>query len=438
MPDRGSPNPTLTAPMEREQFMGIERLVVVGGSLAGLRAVEAARKAGFAGSITLIGAEPHLPYDRPPLSKDFLDATEPGVAAPVPFFRSDEVFAEELRVELLLDSPATGLDVERNIVQVGDRQVGYDALVIATGSKLRTLPGTDQLDGVHGLRTVDDSLAIRAALDAGARTVVIGAGFIGSEVAASAQKRGLPVTVVEALPTPLVRATGSEMGAAIASLHERNGTTLLCGTGVKAVEGEGRVERVVLSDGTTLDAELVVVGIGVSPNTDWLEGSGLALDNGVVCDETLWTGVPGVYAAGDVANWMNPMFGVRQRMENWTAAAEQGAAAARNALDPDNAKPHETVPYFWSDWYGSRIQFVGVPECDEVLLVDGDVDADDRWTALYRQGDRLVGALTVNGQTVIMKYRRLIAQKASWGDALEFAEKRRVAAKPKAAALRVR
>ncbi|MDX1888936.1 NAD(P)/FAD-dependent oxidoreductase [Mycolicibacterium sp. 050158] len=418
--------------------MGIERLVVVGGSLAGLRAVEAARKAGFAGSITLIGAEPHLPYDRPPLSKDFLDATEPGVAAPVPFFRSDEVFAEELRVELLLDSPATGLDVERNIVQVGDRQVGYDALVIATGSKLRTLPGTDQLDGVHGLRTVDDSLAIRAALDAGARTVVIGAGFIGSEVAASAQKRGLPVTVVEALPTPLVRATGSEMGAAIASLHERNGTTLLCGTGVKAVEGEGRVERVVLSDGTTLDAELVVVGIGVSPNTDWLEGSGLALDNGVVCDETLWTGVPGVYAAGDVANWMNPMFGVRQRMENWTAAAEQGAAAARNALDPDNAKPYETVPYFWSDWYGSRIQFVGVPECDEVLLVDGDVDADDRWTALYRQGDRLVGALTVNGQTVIMKYRRLIAQKASWGDALEFAEKRRVAAKPKAAALRVR
>ena len=438
MPDRGSPNPTLTAPMEREQFMGIERLVVVGGSLAGLRAVEAARKAGFAGSITLIGAEPHLPYDRPPLSKDFLDATEPGVAAPVPFFRSDEVFAEELRVELLLDSPATGLDVERNIVQVGDRQVGYDALVIATGSKLRTLPGTDQLDGVHGLRTVDDSLAIRAALDAGARTVVIGAGFIGSEVAASAQKRGLPVTVVEALPTPLVRATGSEMGAAIASLHERNGTTLLCGTGVKAVEGEGRVERVVLSDGTTLDAELVVVGIGVSPNTDWLEGSGLALDNGVVCDETLWTGVPGVYAAGDVANWMNPMFGVRQRMENWTAAAEQGAAAARNALDPDNAKPYETVPYFWSDWYGCRIQFVGVPECDEVLLVDGDVDADDRWTALYRQGDRLVGALTVNGQTVIMKYRRLIAQKASWGDALEFAEKRRVAAKPKAAALRVR
>jgi NADPH-dependent 2,4-dienoyl-CoA reductase/sulfur reductase-like enzyme len=428
--------------------MSVEHLVVVGASLAGLRAVEAARKAGFAGGITLIGAERHLPYDRPPLSKDFLDATAPGVELSIPFFRSDDVFADELRVELLLGSPATSLDVDRKVVGIGDREVHYDALVIATGSKLRTLPNSDHLDGVHGLRTLDDSLAIRAALDAGARTVVIGAGFIGSEVAASAQKRGVPVTVVEALPTPLVRATGTEMGVAIASLHERNGTTLLCGTGVAAVEGDGRVERVVLSDGTVLDADLVVVGIGVSPCTDWLEGSGLVLDNGVVCDETLWTGVPGVYAAGDVANWINPLFGVRQRMENWTAAAEQGAAAARNAIDPDNAKPYETVPYFWSDWYGSRIQFVGVPECDEVLLVDGDVDGrvdgrvappvvgDVRWTALYRQGDRIVGALTVNGQTVIMKYRRMIAQKASWGEALEFAEKRRALAEAKAAAQR--
>jgi NADPH-dependent 2,4-dienoyl-CoA reductase/sulfur reductase-like enzyme len=214
------------------------------------------------------------------------------------------------------------------------------------------------------------------------------------------------------------------MGAAIASLHERNGTTLLCGRGVAAVEGDRRVKRVVLDDGTLIDADLVVVGIGVSPCVTWLEGSGLAIDNGVVCDETLWTGAPGVYAAGDVANWLNPVFDARQRMENWTAAAEQGAAAARNALDPENAKPYGTVPYFWSDWYGSRIQFVGVPEADEVLLVDGDVENGERWVALYRGGDRLVGALTVNGQTVIMKYRRMIAQKSSWGDALEFADRR--------------
>jgi NADPH-dependent 2,4-dienoyl-CoA reductase/sulfur reductase-like enzyme len=414
--------------------VSIDRLVVVGGSLAGLRAVEAARKTGFAGSITLIGAEQHLPYDRPPLSKEFLNALEPGVEALIPFFRSDDVFADELKVELILGAPATGLDVSRKVVLIDERQVPYDALVIATGSQLRKLPNSDHLDGVHGLRTLDDSLAIRTALDAGARTVVIGAGFIGSEVASSAQKRGVDVTVVEALPTPLVRATGTAMGAAIASLHDRNGTTLLCGVGVKAVEGDGHVERVVLNDGTVIDADLVVVGIGVSPSTGWLEHSGLALENGVFCDETLWTGTPGVYAAGDVANWLNPMFGVRQRMENWTAAAEQGAAAARNALDPENAKPYETVPYFWSDWYGSRIQFVGVPDAEEVLVVDGDVDSDDRWTALYRRGGRLVGALTVNGQTVIMKYRRMIAQKTSWDDAMEFAEKRKASVLAKAAA----
>ena len=422
MPDRGIENCALNAVRAQGRSL-VRRLVVVGASLAGLRAVEAARKTGFAGDITLIGRERHLPYDRPPLSKEFLEATEPGVEARIPFFRSDDVFPE-LDVELLLGEPATGLDVAGKVVHVGHRQVGYDALVIATGSQLRTLPGTEHMDGVHGLRTLEDSLCIRAALDAGARTVVVGAGFIGSEVASGARKRGLEVTVVEALPTPLVRAAGAEMGAAIASLHERNGTTLLCGRGVAAVEGDGCVERVALDDGTHIDADLLVVGIGVSPSVNWLEGSGLTIENGVVCDETLWTGAPGVYAAGDVANWLNPLFNVRQRMENWTAAAEQGAAAARNALDPQNAKPYGTVPYFWSDWYGSRIQFVGVPDAEEVLLVDGDVDNDDRWTALYRKGDRLVGALTVNGQTVIMKYRRMIAQKSSWRDSLEFAEKR--------------
>ncbi len=408
--------------------MSIDRVVVVGASLAGLRAVEAARKVGFAGSITLIGAEPHLPYDRPPLSKDFLAPVNSGDEARIPFFRGDDYFADELDAELLLGTPATGLDTARKVVAVGDLEVGYDALVIATGSALRVLPGTEGLSGVHGLRTLDDSLAIRAALDEGARTVVIGAGFIGSEVASGARKRGLDVTVVEALPTPLVRATGTEMGKAIASLHERNGATLLCGTGVKTLAGEGKVERVVLDDGTVIPADLVVVGIGVVPSVGWLQDSGLTLDDGVVCDETLWTGAPGVYAAGDVANWINPAFGVRQRMENWTAAAEQGAAAARNALDPENAKPYATVPYFWSDWYDSRIQFVGLPAADEVRLVEGDLDGGERWVALYRKGDRLVGALTVNGQTVVMKYRRLISQRASWGDGLDFAEKRRSAA----------
>ncbi|HET6151476.1 MAG TPA: FAD-dependent oxidoreductase [Marmoricola sp.] len=399
-------------------------LVVVGASLAGLRAVEAARKTGYEGPITLIGAEEHLPYDRPPLSKDFLAETDDGGEPQRPFFRDESYLADELGVELVLGAPATRLDTDARVVRVGERSIPYDALVIATGADARTIPGSMHLDGVYAVRSLDDSVAVRAALDAGARTVVIGAGFIGSEVASSAKKRGVDVTIVEALATPLVRATGTEMGHAIASLHARNGTTLLCGNGVAAIEGDGHVQRVILDDGTVLPADLVIVGIGVTPNVGWLEGSGVAVENGIVCDETLFTGVPGVYAAGDVASWHNPVLDRRQRMENWTAAAEQGAAAARNALDPENAKPYGTVPYFWSDWYDARIQFVGAPEADEVRLVEGDVTADGRWVALYREGDRLIGALTVNGQTEIMKYRVMIAKGATWDEALEHAAKR--------------
>lgn len=411
----------------------IQSLVVVGASLAGLRAVEAARKAGFHGSVTLIGAEPHLPYDRPPLSKAFL---EPGKENPeLPFFREEAHLRDELGVTLMLGKAATGLDTSRRVVAVGDREVAYDALVIATGSTPRQLPGAERLAGVYALRTLDDALGVRAALESGARTVVVGAGFIGSEVASGAKKRGVDVTVVEALPTPLVRATGEAMGHAIASLHVRNGTTLRCGLGVDRLEGEGKIERVVLADGTVLDADLVVFGVGIIPNTGWLTGSGVPLDNGVVCDETLWTGVAGVYAAGDVACWHNPVLGERQRMENWTAAAEQGAAAARNAIDPINAKAYGTVPYFWSDWYDVRIQFVGSPEADEVRLVDGDPSdpASQRWVALYRRGDRIIGALTVNGQADIMKYRVQIGRGGSWEDALAFAAKRRAAAAAKLA-----
>lgn len=413
---------------------GSERrhLVVVGASLAGLRAVESARKRGFDGAITLIGAEQHLPYDRPPLSKAYLEPGVDGETPQVPFFRTPETFSDELDVTMMLGNPATGLNIEDRIVGVGDTEVPFDLLIIATGAEARVLPGTENLAGVHGIRTIDDAIAVRAALDSGARTVVIGAGFIGSEVASNANKRGVPVTVVEALATPLVRAIGPSMGPAIASLHERNGTELRCGVGVDRVEGHGSVERVVLADGTVLPAELVVVGIGTVPATGWLEGSGLTLDNGIVCDETLWTGVPGIYAAGDVANWRNPLFDRHQRLEHWTSAAEQGAAAARNALDPSAATPYSTVPYFWSDWYDNRIQFVGITDADEVLLVEGDVDRPGKWVALYRKGDTLVGALTVDGQADIMKYRVLISKKTDWTAALEFAKKRTLLAAARA------
>jgi NADPH-dependent 2,4-dienoyl-CoA reductase/sulfur reductase-like enzyme len=404
------------------------RLVIVGASLAGLRAAEAARKAGHDGPIALIGAEQHLPYDRPPLSKAYLeDSEEP----PVVRFREEQHLREELGVDLELGTPASGLDTDAREVVLGERRIGYDALVIATGARARTLPGSGHLAGVHTLRTLDDAIAVRAALDTGARTVVIGAGFIGSEVASGARKRGLPVTIVEALPTPLVRAIGEEMGVALSALHAAHGTDLRCGTAVEALEGGDRVTGVRLADGSVLPADLVVAGIGASPETEWLQGSGLELDNGVVSDETLAAGPPGVYAAGDVVRWHNPLFGGHMRIEHWTSAAEQGAVAARNALDPAAATPYETVPYFWSDWYGHWIQFVGVPAADEIRVVSGDVD-EHKFVALYRQGDRLTGALTLNRRADVMKYRMQIAKRTSWDDAVAFAEKRNLAAAAKA------
>lgn len=403
------------------------RLVVVGASLAGLRAIEAARSGGFDGSITLIGMEPHLPYDRPPLSKAYLDELPDGSAPTSTRFRTEETFRNELDVHLILGVPATGLDTDARVVTLGDgRTVEYDALVIATGADARRLPGTEGLEGVHTLRTLDDAIAVRAALEERARTVVVGAGFIGSEVASGARKRGLSPIVIEALPTPLVRAVGEEMGATLASLHTRNGTDLRCGVGVARIEGDGHVERVVLDDGTVIPADLVVVGAGAVPGVAWLEESGLTLDNGIVCDENLWTGAEAVYAAGDVARWHNGTFDRLMRLEHWTSAAEQGAIAARNALNPGAPESYSTVPYFWSDWYDVRIQFVGSPAADEIVVVE-DLDADGRVVALYREGDRLAGALTVNGQTEIMKYRGRITKGASFADAVEFAEQRKIA-----------
>ncbi|WP_109508911.1 NAD(P)/FAD-dependent oxidoreductase [Nocardioides speluncae] len=398
---------------------GTGGLVVVGASLAGLRAVEAARRTGYAGPITLIGAEEHLPYDRPPLSKAFLC----GDAAEVTPFRSEQELRDDLGVDLVLGAPADGLYPAQQLVSVGDRQFEYDAAVIATGASPRRLPGADGVAGVHHLRTVDDATAIRDALDAGARTVVIGAGFIGSEVASAARKRGLSVHVVESLGLPLVRSIGAEVGSVCADLHVANGTDLRLGVGVSAVESSGgRVTGVRLDDGSVLPADLVVVGIGVQPATGWLEGSGVPLherDRGVVCDATLWTGLPGVYAAGDVAHVANPLFDDElMRLEHWTNAAEQGAAASKHALDPASATPLAPVPYFWSDWYGRRIQFVGTPRADEVQVV---ATAGDAFTALYRRDDRIVGALTIDRPREIMKFRRRIAERGAFADAVEFA-----------------
>ncbi|MCT4356210.1 FAD-dependent oxidoreductase [Streptomyces sp. Je 1-79] len=399
--------------------MADRRLVVVGASLAGLRAAESARHAGFDGTITLIGAEQHVPYYRPILSKMFL-ALDFELPMPALVYRQEEELRKELGVELVLGAPADGLDTAAREVSVGGATVGYDSLVIATGLRTRRIPGSEALKGVHTLRTAEDAAALRGALREGGRVVVVGAGFIGAEAASVARAMGLDVTLVDALPVPMADALGPEMGGVAAQLHEAGGAALRTGVTVTGLAGDGRVERVLLSDGSALEADLVVTGIGGTPATDWLDGSGVSVRDGVVCDPTLATGVPGVYAAGDVARWTNPLFGRDMRCEHWLSASEQGWAAGRNAVDPAHAEPFGHVPYFWSDWYGNRLQFMGVPEADEVEVF-GSTEARD-FVALYRTGTRLTGALTVNRKTSAPALRRLVRSRASWDEAVLLAK----------------
>lgn len=402
----------------------IDHMVVVGASLAGLRACETLRTDGFTGRITLVGAEDEMPYDRPPLSKKLLAGEWDGDRIRL---RKPEAF-DELNLDLRLGVRATALDPERRILGLADgTEVSYDGLVIATGAAPRRLPGQPVLDGICELRTLADALDLRSRfVEPSTRVTVIGAGFIGLEVAATARHAGCVVTVLEGAPSPLVRGLGVELGAAVASVHARHDVDLRCGVQVSAIEGaDGRVSGVRLSDGTLIGSDVVVVGVGVSPATEWLVGSGLELGDGVVCDDTLWTGAPGVYAAGDCARWHNHVFDPHDdavmRVEHWTNAAEQGAAAARNLLAVaagGTPTPYESVPFFWSDQFESRIQFVGRAHGgDDVHVFAGSIDGS--FAALYGWEGRLRGVLGVSMPKMVMPFRTLIASKASWSEALE-------------------
>jgi NADPH-dependent 2,4-dienoyl-CoA reductase/sulfur reductase-like enzyme len=323
---------------------------------------------------------------------------------------------------------ATGLDLtSRRVLLAGGGDVPFDGLVVATGAAPRELPGTETLAGVHTLRTLDDSLAIRAALDGGVRrVVVVGAGFIGAEVAATCRTAGCDVTILEALPVPLGRALGDEMGAVMGELHRDHGVDLRLGIGVAGFEGGDRVTHVRLADDTLVDADIVVVGIGVTPNTGWLEGSGLALDDGLVCDATT-RAAPGVVAAGDVARWPSHRFGELMRVEHWDNAIAMGEHAARRLLadlagdptdDPASTAPYDPVPWFWSDQYDRKIQLAGRSAgADEVRIVDGAIE-ERRFVALYRRGDRLVGVLAMNRPRLLVTYRGLVERGAAWDEAL--------------------
>jgi NADPH-dependent 2,4-dienoyl-CoA reductase/sulfur reductase-like enzyme len=380
-------------------------VAVVGASLAGLSAARSLRNQGFDGRLIIVGEEPHRPYDRPPLSKEFLAGKtgETDLAL--------EQDGEDLAAEWLLGARATRLGKERRAVRLADgREVRADGIVIATGAAARTLPGTGGLAGVHTLRTLDDARALRDDLALGGRLVVIGGGFIGAEVASTAHTLGLDVTVVEAASTPLAGPLGETMGGIVSALHVDHGVRLLCGVGVKGLIGGTRVDGVVLDDGHTIPADTVVVGVGARPCVEWLEGSGVALGDGVRCGADGTTSVPGVVAVGDCAAWYDPRAGIHRRVEHWSGARERADAAVAALLSWGAKKPGvPRPPYFWSDQYGVKIQFAGhAAGADSVTIAEGSPQDRDV-LAVYRRSGRPVAVLGMNRPRQFMRWRKQLA-----------------------------
>jgi 3-phenylpropionate/trans-cinnamate dioxygenase ferredoxin reductase subunit len=457
--------------------MPTEQIVVVGASLAGLRAAEAIRAAGYVGAIVLLGAEQHPPYDRPPLSKQYLAGE---VSAAALQLRPPSELAE-LGIDLVLGRRAIALDRSARALDLDDgRTLGFDGLVLATGASPRQLSAdvcVPSLEGVCYLRTLEQATALRdAAAVPNRRVVVVGGGIIGAEVAASLRGAGAEVTIVEPLAQLCLRVAGPVIGDMLARLHRDHGVAVELGVGVVRIDGERpgspvehragepvpelrarptplasptRVGRVVLSDGRQLAADVVVVGIGAEPETAWMAGSGLALDGGLRCDATLLA-APRIVGAGDVARFAHRLFGEELRLEHWTNAAEQGTYAGRRLLSSlagdgslgalgldreaslgravaaptertavTSPAPFVEVPYVWSDQYDIKLQVVGVPRADDrVVVVDGSLE-DRRFVAIYERDGLIVGAAAVGRARALMAYRRLVAARASFADALQ-------------------
>lgn len=389
--------------------MKFRRIVVVGASLAGLSAIEKLRALGYDRELVLIGCENELPYDRPPLSKQVLLGTWSPEKATL---RPDTHYTD-LSVELRLGMAAKALDLRARKVELeSDDRVAFDGLIIATGAAPRSLPSGSDLQGVHMLRTLDDCKALQAVFADRPKLVVIGAGFIGGEVASTARSLGLDVTVIEAGLFPLARMAGPGMGRHFAQLHRDNGVDLRVGVGVSAFIGDGHVEGVRLSDGSIVPADVVVLGIGAEPCTEWMKASGLSIRDGVLCDQYCSAG-PGIFAAGDVARWYDPTLGALTRLEHWTNAIEQGRAAAENLLSgPRGLKPYKPIPYVWSDQYGSKLQFLGRIFADDEENIQYDDRGCPRLLALYSRAGRITGAVTFNWPQMIGRCRQLIADGA--------------------------
>jgi 3-phenylpropionate/trans-cinnamate dioxygenase ferredoxin reductase subunit len=380
--------------------------VIVGASLAAAKAAETLREEGFDGRVVLVGAEEERPYERPPLSKDYLR----GEVGREKVYVHEENFYVDNDIELHLGRTAVALDTHNFELELdGGERLNYDRLLLTTGAEPRRLsvPGAE-LDGVFYLRSVRDSDALGERFDRGGAVVVVGAGWIGSEVAASARQRGLDVTVIEPASVPLERVLGKEIGAVYAEVHMDHGVRMLMGTGVEALEGDGAVERVRTSDGRVIDCDLVVVGVGVQPRTALAADAGLAIWDGVLVDEWLRTNARGVFAAGDLANAQHPFYDEPIRVEHWANALNQGPAAARNMLG--QSVPYDRLPYFFSDQYDVGMEYSGLARgCDRVV-VRGD-PAEREFVAFWMFEDRVMAGMNVNVWDVTDPIRRLIGER---------------------------
>ena len=386
--------------------------VIAGAGHAGGRAAEALRSQDFDGRIVLIGEENYPPYERPPLSKELLrgdDGVERTFLNPAEFYAGKGIeHRPGTRVE--------GIEAEAHRLRLGDGEaLDYDKLLLTTGGRVRrlTLPGAD-LDGVHYLRGIDDSLAIRKALAADASIVIIGGGFIGLEVASSARARGCKVSVIELQDVLLGRVADAEIGRLLADVHGAHGVEVLTGIGVERLEGDGRVRRVVCSNGRALDADAVIVGIGIIPNAELAEEAGLEVDNGIVVDVFGRTSDADIHAAGDVANHPNPILGHRVRLESWQNAQNQGVNVARNMCGV--GAPYAEVPWFWSDQFDINLQMAGAPESWDRLVWRGD-PASNRFIVFYMAGDVVVAVNAFNLGREVRIAKFLIERKTPVADA---------------------
>ena len=381
--------------------------LIVGASLTGAKAAETLREEGFDGRVVLVGAEPHRPYERPPLSKDYL---QDGAERDSVYVHPEGFYAEQ-EVELLRGREVTAVDPEGHTATLSDGEtLGWDRLLLATGSEPRRLPipGAD-LDGVHVLRTLDDCDRLRDVIAAGGRLFVIGAGWIGAEAAASARTRGMEVTMVEQQSVPLQTVLGAEVGRMYADVHRDHGVELLTGTGVEAIEGDGRAERVRLAGGRTIECAAVLVGVGAAPRTALAEAAGLAVDNGVLVDTTL-RAAGDVFAAGDIANAEHPFYGRRVRVEHWANALNQGPAAARAMLG--RTEPFERLPYFFSDQYDVGMEYSGLADPEARIVVRGDLAA--REAVVFWLGDdgAVMAGMNINVWDVNEHVQALIRSRA--------------------------